>query len=138
MNNAPSTRRLSRELALQVLFQQEFAPKQTVEAGLETFKRSFTAEPQVWEYALELLRGIETHRKEVDEVIQKNSAHWTLKRMALVDLNIMRLATYELKFSGGKVPPAVCIDEAIEISKKYGTVDSSAFVNGILDQVMKH
>jgi N utilization substance protein B len=132
------TRRLSRELALQVLFQQEFAPQQSVEAGLENFKRSFAAEPEVWEYALELLKGVEANAKAIDDTIQKNSAHWTLKRMALVDLNIMRLATFELKFAGGEVPPAVCIDEAIEISKKYGTVDSSAFVNGILDQIMKH
>lgn len=132
------TRRLSRELALQVLFQQEFAPKQTVEAGLENFKRSFAATAEVWEYALDLLRGVEKNHKEIDETIQKNSAHWTLKRMALVDLNIMRVATFELKFGGGVVPPAVCIDEAVEISKKYGTVDSSAFVNGILDQIMKH
>jgi N utilization substance protein B len=132
------TRRLSRELALQVLFQQEFAPKQTVEAGLENFRRSFSATDEVWDYALELLKGVESNAKAIDEVIQKNSAHWTLKRMALVDLNIMRLATFELKFSGEMVPPAVCIDEAIEISKKYGTVDSSAFVNGILDQIMKH
>jgi transcription antitermination protein NusB len=133
-----STRRLSRELALQVLFQQEFAPKQTVEAGLQNFRGSFSATDEVWDYALELLRGVESNAKAIDEVIQKNSAHWSLKRMALVDLNIMRLATFELKFSDEKVPPAVCIDEAIEISKKYGTVDSSAFVNGILDQIMKH
>lgn len=132
------TRRLSRELALQVLFQQEFAPQQTIEAGLETFKRSFSASTEVWDYAQELLKGIEANKKSIDDLIQKNSAHWTLKRMALVDLNIMRLATYELKFGGEQVPPAVCIDEAIEISKKYGTVDSSAFVNGILDQIMKH
>lgn len=132
------TRRLSRELALQVLFQQEFAPQQTVEAGLDTFKRSFSATAEVWEYAYELLKGVSANAKAIDETIQKNSAHWTLKRMALVDLNIMRLATYELKFGGGQVPPAVCIDEAIEISRKYGTVDSSAFVNGILDQIMKH
>ncbi len=132
------TRRLSRELALQVLFQQEFAPKQSFEAGLDNFKRSFSATPEVWDYALELLKGVQTNAKNIDEVIQKNSAHWSLKRMALVDLNIMRLATFELKFGGEQVPPAVCIDEAIEISKKYGTVDSSAFVNGILDQIMKH
>lgn len=133
-----NTRRLSRELALQVLFQQEFSPQQSVEAGLENFRRSFSASDEVWDYALELLKGVGTHLKAIDETIQKSSAHWTLKRMALVDLNIMRLATYELKFSGDKIPPAVAIDEAVEISKKYGTVDSSAFVNGILDQIMKH
>ncbi len=132
------TRRLSRELALQVLFQQEFAQKQSVEAGLSTFRRSFDAEQDVWTYALEILKGVEGHAAEIDKTIQGAAAHWTLKRMAMVDLNIMRIATYELKFSGESVPPAVVIDEAIEISKKYGTVDSAAFVNGILDQIMKH
>ncbi|MGE0527167.1 MAG: transcription antitermination factor NusB [Bdellovibrionales bacterium] len=135
-----STRRLSREVALQVLFQQEFSNQQTVEAGLEAFRRSFDAAPEVWEYAHYLLKGVEQNRPEIDSLIQRSSAHWTLKRMALVDLNIMRVATFELKFSQGpasSVPPAVAINEAIEISKKYGTVDSAAFVNGILDQVMK-
>jgi transcription antitermination protein NusB len=133
-----STRRLSRELALQVLFQQEFAPKQSGEAGLETFRRSFDAPPDVWSYALELLKGFESHHSEIDSLIQKCSAHWKLKRMALVDLIIMRIAAYEIKFAPELVPAAVVINEAIEISKKYGTVDSAAFVNGILDQIMKH
>lgn len=131
------TRRLSRELALQVLFQQEFAQKQTVEAGLETFRRSFEAAPEVWSYALELLKGVESKSADIDGTIQKCSAHWKLKRMALVDLNIMRIATFELKFAAEAIPSAVVINEAIEISKKYGTVDSASFVNGILDQIMK-
>jgi N utilization substance protein B len=131
------TRRLSRELALQVLFQQEFATKQSVEAGLETFRKSFDAAPEVWTYALALLKGVETQHAEIDALIQKCSAHWKLKRMALVDLNIMRVAAFELKFASETVPAAVVINEAIEISKKYGTVDSAAFVNGILDQIMK-
>lgn len=131
------TRRLSRELALQVLFQQEFAPQQSVEAGLQNFRRSFDATAEVWSYALELLQGVERHKVEIDGIIQKCSAHWKLKRMALVDLNIMRIATFEVKFAETKTPPAVAIDEAIEISKKYGTVDSAAFVNGILDQIVK-
>lgn len=132
-----STRRMSRELALQVLFQQEFSPQQPVEAGLENFRKSFDAAPEVWTYALEILRGVSTHSKDIDGLIQSRSAHWTLKRMALVDLTIMRIAVFELKYSAEAVPPAVAINEAIEISKKFGTVDSAAFVNGILDQIMK-
>lgn len=132
------TRRLSRELALQVLFQQEFNPKQTVSAGLETFRKSFDAAPDIWNYAMEVLCGVEKNQGAIDTLIQNASSHWKLKRMALVDLNIMRIATYELKFAPEPIPEAVAIDEAIEISKKYGTVDSAAFVNGILDQIMKY
>lgn len=132
-----STRRLSRELALQVLFQQEFAQNQSVESGLENFRKSFDAEREVWSYALDLLQGVQKNAKAVDSLIQNHSAHWTLKRMALVDLNIMRIAVFELKFSADPVPAAVAINEAIEISKKFGTVDSAAFVNGILDQIVK-
>jgi N utilization substance protein B len=120
-----------------VLFQQEFARQQTIETGLSTFKRSFDAVPEVWTYAMELLTGIEKNQSAIDALIQKCSAHWAIKRMALVDLIIMRVAAYELKFSGETVPPAAVINEAIEISKKYGTVDSAAFVNGVLDQIMK-
>ncbi len=131
------TRRLSRELALQVLFQQEFAPQQSIEAGLSTFRSSFEAPNDVWDYALQLLQGISSKSKEIDAKIQSSSEHWTLKRMALVDLNIMRIAVYETKFAEQPIPFAVAIDEAIEISRKYGTVDSAAFVNGILDQIVK-
>lgn len=130
-------RRLSREMALQVLFQHEFTVKQTLQAGLETFRGSFDSSEEMWEYALVLLKGVENNYAAIDSLIQKASSHWSLKRMALVDLNIMRVATFELKFSDGSVPHPVAIDEAIEISKKYGTEDSAAFVNGILDQIVK-
>lgn len=131
------SRRLSRELALQVLFQQEFNTKQKVEDGLKTFRGSFEATEDVFEYALVLLQGVEANGPAIDATIGKASSHWTIERMALVDLNIMRIATFELKFSGDAVPAAVAIDEAIEISKKYGSADSAAFVNGILDQIVK-
>lgn len=130
-------RRLSRELALQVLFQQEFTPQQTIEMGLETFRNSFDTDSQEWSYAHELLSGVEVHKKAIDALIQKSSAHWSLKRMALVDLILMRMAVFEIKFAENPLPPAVAINEAIEISKKYGTLESAAFVNGILDQIVK-
>lgn len=130
------TRRQSRELALQVLFQKEFA---AAEGGgnIEDFRRSFDATDEVWEYTLSLLRGVEEHLAAIDALLQSQSAHWSLKRMALVDLNVMRIAAYELRFASEPLPPAVVINEAIEISRKFGSVDSPAFVNGILDQIVK-
>jgi N utilization substance protein B len=130
-------RRESREIALQVLFQREFAPDIQIEDALNLFRSSFEAEREVWNYATLLLRGVATHKEGIDEAIQAASAHWSLKRMALTDLNIMRIATFELLFSEDPPPPLAVIDEAIEISKKYGTNDSASFTNGILDQIRK-
>jgi transcription antitermination protein NusB len=130
-------RRQSRELALQVLFQQEFAPSLDFRDGLELFKNNFDAEPDTFAYAIELLKGVSEKKKEIDALIQSQSAHWSLSRMSLVDVILMRIAVYELKFGDGSVPPPVVLNEAIEISKKYSTSDSAAFVNGILDQIMK-
>lgn len=130
-------RRQSRELALQVLFQTEFAPSLSFHDGLDTFRKNFAATPEIWAYAEKLLEGIQKNREKIDAAIQKSSAHWSLKRMALVDLNIMRVACFEMKFSDEIIPPAVAIDEAIEISRKYGTSDSAVFVNGVLDQLSK-
>ena len=130
-------RRQSRELALQLLFQREFSPNLSSRASLDLFQRSFESPPEVHAYALVLLDGVEKHLKDIDTLIQTHSAHWTLKRMALVDLSIMRLAVFEMKFAADLVPPAVAINEAVDISKKFGSRDSAAFVNGILDQVVK-
>jgi N utilization substance protein B len=130
-------RRQSRELALQVLFQMEFAPNLNFHDGLETFRKNFVADEDVWQYAEFLLAGIQENLPAIDAMIQKSSAHWTLKRMALVDLNIMRVTCFEMKLSSEIIPPAVAINEAIEISRKYGTSDSAAFVNGVLDQLVK-
>ena len=133
----PETRRLARELALQVLFQQEFSPTLDYETGLKTFRGNFQAPEEVWNYALTLLNGLETHKEKIDQTIDSNSSHWTLDRMALVDLNILRIASYELLFLSDEIPPKTAINEAIEISKKYGTTESGGFVNGVLDQINK-
>lgn len=130
------SRRLSRELALQVLFQLEFSPAKT-DSEIDAFQKSFEVSPDVWSYAQSIVKGVNSRRSEVDQAIESKSAHWTLKRMALVDLNIMRIAVYEARFAEELVPPAVVINEAVEISKKFGSVDSAPFVNGILDQIVK-
>jgi transcription antitermination protein NusB len=122
---------------LQVLFQQEYAPALDPREGLELFRKSFDSVPDTFDYALALLTGVNQKRKEIDGLIRSQSAHWSLERMSLVDLNIMRVAVFELRFSDNSVPPSVAIDEAIEISKKYSSADSASFVNGILDQIVQ-
>ncbi len=132
-----SNRRQSREIALQVLFQLEYMPQHPVQKAIEYFRSTITAEAATWAYAEEILNGVQTNRSPIDSEIQKHTAHWKLDRLALVDLNILRVATFELRFAKDPAPPAAVINEAIEIAKKYGSSDSGKFVNGILDQIRK-
>jgi len=74
------------------------------------------------------------YRADIDQTIQKNAEHWTTERMAAVDLNVLRIATFEMVYAK-ETPSKVIIDEAIEIAKKYGNENSGAFVNGILDAI---
>jgi len=91
-------------------------------------------EREVRDGAEELVRGVANHRREIDEVIEKVSTNWRMDRMAKVDRNVLRLAVFELRWRND-VPVKVCINEAIELGKKYGSESSGAFVNGVLDRV---
>lgn len=88
-------------------------------------------------YAEKLVRGVSAHQEEIDQLIGRISLHWRLERMALVDRNLLRLAAYELLHESDGVPRKVAINEAVELAKTFGTRESSAFVNGILDRVGK-
>ncbi len=134
-NHGP--RRQARELSLQVLFQREFVSDLSIEEHLETFKSHVQAPLEAWNYAEFLLQGVTSHQTEIDALIEAHSAHWKIPRMALVDLTLMRMAVFEIHFSNGAVPPKSALNEAIEISKKYGSTESASFVNGVLDQILK-
>lgn len=127
------TRRKARELALQVLYQMEITgdPSPT---GPESFWGHFPSRPAARDYAQRLVAGAVEHRAEIDGLIEEAVENWKLGRMSKVDLVILRLATYELLFCPD-VPLNVSIDEAIEIGDRYGSDDSSAFINGVLDRV---
>ena len=129
-------RRMSRELALQILFQTEFSPQISLNDLIHVFET--TADKSTLEYTESLIQGVKAHKKEIDATIQANSSHWKIDRMALVDRNILRLATYEMKWASEPVKPNIVINEAVEIAKKYGTTESASFINGILDQVSKN
>lgn len=122
-----------RELALQYLYQAEFAGKRSVlEVG--QFWRHFRKGDKTPPYLLQLVEGVNAHLEELDALIVRYSEHWRLERMAAVDRNLLRLAAYELLYEP-KVPPKVVINEAVELAKLYGTEVSGAFVNGILDRI---
>lgn len=89
-----------------------------------------------FEHARSLVEGAATHRDEIDELIRSQADNWRLERMPAVDRNILRLAVYELLHQPD-VPKLVVLDEAIELAKKYGSEQSSRFINGLLDGLLK-
>ncbi len=131
------SRRQSREIALQILFQKEFAPDATARELVENFVASFGIDPNVGQYTTEVISGLSAHWEAVDKALSAASRNWNLHRMALVDLNILRIACFEILWMQPPVPAKVAINEAIELAKKYGSSESPAFINGILDQVSR-
>ncbi|MGZ7046118.1 MAG: transcription antitermination factor NusB [Candidatus Aminicenantales bacterium] len=129
-------RRKSRECALQMLFMMEFNaadPRALVRQYWEYQKTT----ADVREYGSWLVDRIQERREEIDQTIQAASKNWRLTRMGVVDRNILRIAVCELLYEPALVP-AIVINEAIEIAKRYGGQESATFVNGLLDAVRKH
>lgn len=130
-----TARRQARELALQLLFQTEFAPQISYQTFLDVFEHS--VETDITEYAQLLIQGVQDNKAAIDGKIQASSAHWKVERMATIDRNILRIAVFEMKFATEPIKENIAINEAVEIAKKYGTTESASFVNGLLDQVSK-
>jgi len=128
-------RRKARESALQILYQLEFDESGAREA-VDSFWRKKKAPAETKDYCRLLVEGILADRGEIDEAIQSISEHWRIARMALVDRNILRLAAFEL-LRAEPIAPAIVINEAIEIAKKYSGPEAATFVNGILDALRK-
>jgi len=129
-------RRKAREIAMMVLYELEFRSGDAARV-LEEFWKEHASLPEVKEFADSLVCGTVEHGPEIDALIAANATHWSLARIALVERNILRLATYELLYRHD-VPEKVAINEAIELAKLYGSEESGAFVNGILDQIRLH
>ncbi|UFS71201.1 transcription antitermination factor NusB [Geomonas sp. RF6] len=136
-----SIRREGRELALQALYSKDLdlqeggvALKRIAESFAEGEEPTLEIHSKAYEFASELVHGVMANLAAIDAVIAEKSKHWSMSRMARVDLNIMRLAVFELMFRPD-IPKNVTLNEAIEVAKKFGSEDSPAFVNGILDEV---
>ncbi len=128
-----STRRRAREIALQVLYQLDIDP-QDPRKVISLYWENFQPSEKAREFCWRLVEGVLQNQKEIDRLIKENSEHWTLKRMAVVDRNILRLATFELRYCSD-IPFKVTLNEAVELAKKFGADDSGAFINGILDNI---
>jgi transcription antitermination protein NusB len=127
------TRRLSREQALQALFYMDMH-QDPIEDPVALFCRSFAPDNPTGPFFLRLVNGVRENSQTIDTVIEQFSSHWKLSRMSCVDRNILRIAVYELLFCAD-IPPKVSINEAIDVGKRFGTEESGAFINGILDSI---
>lgn len=129
------TRRQAREAALKILFELEYqnVPHAPLVAHLEDEDRD---NPDFQEFLERLVATYRQNQVQIDSHIEERSEHWKLSRMPLIDRNILRLGITEL-LNFSEIPKSVTINEYLEIAKKYGTEDSSGFVNGILDKIAK-
>jgi len=135
----PAPRRRSREAALQVLYAIDVAGREGAATSAQEMFESAAAHFELPEgaraFAKELILGVEEQRAAIDARLAANAAHWRVERMAAVDRNVLRLATYELCFT--TTPAEVVIDEAVELARRFGADRSPGFVNGILDAVAR-
>jgi len=126
----------SRECALKILYQAEIT-RRDINAAAENFWSELpNTEQIILEFSNKLTQGIESHLNSIDEKISQYAANWQLKRMAVIDRNVLRIGVFELLYLDD-VPPKVSINEAVELVKKYGDLESSKFINGILDKIHK-
>jgi len=130
-----SKREQGRVLAVQALYQWDLR-SQEFDNQVDEFLSTSTNDPEVYFFARELTLGAWAFREQADGWIRKAAAHWEVDRMAAVDRNILRLGIYEM-LGRDDIPPRVAIDQAIELAKRFGAAESGAFVNGILDHVLR-
>jgi transcription antitermination factor NusB len=125
----------ARECALQILYQYEMNPEPVAEIVKKFWSQqdeAYSEETRV--FAEKLALGTVEHQAEIDKVIERYADNWELSRMAMIDRNIMRFATYELLYLPD-VPPKVTLNEAVNLAKKFSQGESGKFVNGILDKI---
>lgn len=128
-------RRKAREYALQMLFQWDIT-HDTIDQVAATFWDNSDEEPSVRNFANLLAAGAVEHVEIIDRLIERHTEHWRLDRMAVVDRNLLRLATQEFLYDR-ETPKSVVINEAIEIAKRFSSQESPQFINGILDGIRR-
>jgi N utilization substance protein B len=123
----------AREVALQLLYQRDLNPG-IDRAVIEQFTRDRLREESLRQFTLALYDGVTDHAADIDRRLAAAAQNWRLPRMAAVDRNVLRLGGYEILYTL-ETPPNVALDEAIELARRYGSADSAAFVNGVLDRL---
>ncbi|MGC8792750.1 MAG: transcription antitermination factor NusB [Bryobacteraceae bacterium] len=134
------SRRKSRRHALQILFQLDLTP-QPVEEAIRAFYESLYSElengppPPADQFVEKLVRGVQQRREEIDALIARHAHNWRLERMPVVDRNVMRLAVFEMMAL--RSAPAVAINEALELARRFSGEESVPFINGVLDAIRR-
>jgi len=129
-------RRKAREVALQFLYQLDQHGAEDPAPHGDEFWARHPVDRDTQTFADALVRGSKQQQARIDQLLAQYAEHWDLDRMAVVDRNILRMAVYELLWAPD-VPPKAVINEAIEIAKKFGTTESSRFINGVLDRILR-
>ena len=135
-------RRIARERALQALYQldvqgsESSKPHDALEAAWQAAAEAGEPAPpdEIRTFAKDLVLGVTTELKALDALIEQHSHNWRVDRMSRIDRNVLRLGAYELKYRPD-VPKKVSLNEAVELGKRFGTEESSAFINGLLDKL---
>ena len=134
----------AREVALQLLFQKDQNSAGLPRKVLERFAHDRLANEErlkgsaeLTAFALQLYDGVAAHQTTIDPTISSVAENWRLSRMSPVDRNVLRLASYELLHDPARQPVEVVLDEAIELVRRFGSKESPAFVNGILDRIAR-
>lgn len=127
-----SRRSRAREVALQILFEDDVNPRESAEA-LRGFVASRLRSPELEEFCLSLIFGVRRNQSELDATLEQIAENWSVTRMAATDRNLLRIAAFEILYTD--TPYRVAINEAVELAKRFGTAQSPQFVNGILDKL---
>ncbi len=129
-----TTRRRAREIVLQLLYEEDLHPEQNAKVADQFLTKRLHGNRPLVEFARKLFHNVVANRKELDKALSAKAANWSLRRMAAIDRNVLRLGAYEILMTD--TPGRVVINEAVELAKRYGDRQSGQFVNGILDRVL--
>ncbi len=130
-----STRRRAREVVLQLLYEEDINPDRDSRLADQFLTRRLRSNRPLVEFARGLLSGVRGNRRQVDKSLSEKATNWSLRRMAAIDRNVLRLGAYEILHH--VTPGPVAINEAVELAKRFGDKQSGNFVNGILDRLLQ-
>lgn len=124
----------AREVVLQILYQDDLNPQREMSSDDDFVNQRLHNQKDLVEFAQSLISGVRRNREELDGILRKHAANWSLERMAATDRNVLRLGAFEILYTD--TPGRVVINEAVELAKRFGAKQSSQFVNGILDGLL--